>query len=1088
MRRWKRGQGGVGLLWRKDLKVKKLSATDNVVAIKIKTGPLQWTMVCGVYLPSTNHPVTEFKEAISALEQLCVRERGDDNLIIVGDFNGHIPGARLFCKENTRGQLVREALQKLDMTATNLMSSCLGPRHTYESSTAYSTIDYIWVDSYLLKLLTHSEVVNMHSHNVTHHLPVKVTIMFPVNSAPSEVTEILTRPKVAWKKCTAEQFCSYQHCLDENLQSLSVEYNPEGIEKYTKAICESVKLASTMLPHVKYKSHIKPYWNKELTTLKKRVSEKHKLWVQNGQPRGRNHQTFEAYKEAKRLFRKEQRRCVKEYELKQYEDMAKAAEQNHDAFWVMVNSRKGSKKRSVILEVDGEILDDAEHIAENWANYFENLHRFECHGNSDDVKRDVDSIVTKENKHEHQNVLDSPISVFELKRVVEALPNGKAPGLDGICYEHVKFGSDNLLNDLVLLYNAIVTLEYIPASFKLAIKIPIPKGSNQQTHTFDDYRGISLLPVLDKILQRIILNRILKRSKTAIHCLQGAYQNQQDALTTAFIIDETIKSCCEEGDQAYVCFVDISKAFDRMWINAMLYKLYYHAKIQGKCWRLIRNWYLDMKEAVYVKGLYSRTYTLMQGTRQGGILSPWLFLVYINDLITELEQTGWGVFLYRMFYGSPMFADDITVLSRVKVGLDNLLKCLNEYATKWQIVLNIKKTIILVFGEKIKKTLPTRDWILGDVEVKESKIWKNLGKIWHVDPTSPEPVQSAIRKGFEIVASLAKIGCRPGALNPKTSAQLWKSVALPHILYGCELWYLNAQERRDLEKVLNVFCRVTQSLLPGSSGSAARGLIGLHSMKAEINKRKLYLLGRIINSSTCLAYRKLFVRRLIKWKWRKNRVTGFITDVNKVMEDLDLTGYITDFIKNECFPSKERWKSIVRTAIGKEEQLVWVNKINQKTGLEFYLIAHPSLHITKWYEVWKHSPTDSKRIIDVIRLICGSLKINNNRLGNPGTLAGVCSACKLNYTNPIHHAILFCRRTEYAKEKWWSWITDNLHFSLCQIINSLDDISLISTLLGDITMFSSIEKNFLNYDYLVQCACYISYSMQNSLFDSFSIE
>ena len=163
---------------------------------------------------------------------------------------------------------------------------------------------------------------------------------------------------------------------------------------------------------------------------------------------------------------------------------------------------------------------------------------------------------------------------------------------------------------------------------------------------------------------------------------------EQDALTTSFIIDETIKSSCEDGDQVYVCFVEISKAFDQIWIDAMLYKLYHHAKLQGKCWRLIRNWYTNMKEVVYVDGFYSRTYTLQQGTRQGGILSPWLFLVYINDLITELQQTGWGFFLHQQFYGSPMF------------GLDNLLKCLNEYVTKWHIVLNIKQTVMLVFEEK----------------------------------------------------------------------------------------------------------------------------------------------------------------------------------------------------------------------------------------------------------------------------------------------------------------------------------------------------------------------------------------------------
>ena len=196
-------------------------------------------------------------------------------------------------------------------------------------------------------------------------------------------------------------------------------------------------------------------------------------------------------------------------------------------------------------------------------------------------------------------------------------------------------------------------------------------------------------------------------------------------------------------------------------------------------------------------------------------------------------------------------------------------------------------------------------------------------------------------------------------------------------------------------------------------------------MKAEIGKRKLDLLSRIINSSTCLAYRKLFACHLIKWKWRNKYVGGFIPDVIKV-----------------------------RNAIDKKEHLQWINKISGKSGLEFYLAPHPSLHISKWYEAWKYSATDKNRIIDVIRLICGSLTINNNRLGNPGTMAGVCSACKRNYTNPMQHAILFCSRTEHVKEKWWTWITNNLPFHLCRILNFLDDNSLICTLLGDTTAFS----------------------------------
>ena len=65
---------------------------------------------------------------------------------------------------------------------------------------------------------------------------------------------------------------------------------------------------------------------------------------------------------------------------------------------------------------------------------------------------------------------------------------------------------------------------------------------------------------------------------------------------------------------------------------------------------------------------------------------------------------------------------------------------------------------------------------------------------------------------------------------------------------------------------------------------------------------------------------------------------------------------------------------------------------------------------------------------------------------------------------------------------------DNKQSSLLWIVNSLNDNSLISTLLGDTTAFSSEDEKLLNYDYLVQCACYISYCMQNSLFDPYSKE
>jgi hypothetical protein len=213
--------------------------------------------------------------------------------------------------------------------------------------------------------------------------------------------------------------------------------------------------------------------------------------------------------------------------------------------------------------------------------------------------------------------------------------------------------------------NAVLAIPQVVADlWEMAIKIPFPKG-NRTSRTFDDHRGNSLLPSIHKMLERIVLSRLQKEEKYSHQPLQYGYQREQDALTTCFVINEVVNHCREENEKVYVAYMDITKAFDTMWIDAMLFKLHYNKGIAGKTWRLIKNWYIDMKEFVFIGGKASRTYNPHQGTRQGGVLSSWLFLVFIDDLIEELKNTKAGIFLGSLYFGSPMLADDLTMLSRL---------------------------------------------------------------------------------------------------------------------------------------------------------------------------------------------------------------------------------------------------------------------------------------------------------------------------------------------------------------------------------------------------------------------------------------
>ena len=169
--------------------------------------------------------------------------------------------------------------------------------------------------------------------------------------------------------------------------------------------------------------------------------------------------------------------------------------------------------------------------------------------------------------------------------------------------------------------------------------------------------------------------------------------------------------------------MDITKVFDNLWINGMLYKLYQNMGIKGKCLRIIQHWYTGMKEMVRIDDCYSRCYNLLQGTRQGGVLSPWLFTAFVNVLILLLQgRAQTGVVLYGMYCGSTMFADDLTLLSRLKNGLDRMLKLLYDYGFLRRITFNQTKTVTMVFGEKTmesQRNVNGRVWLIGDIQLRE---------------------------------------------------------------------------------------------------------------------------------------------------------------------------------------------------------------------------------------------------------------------------------------------------------------------------------------------------------------------------------
>ena len=136
----------------------------------------------------------------------------------------------------------------------------------------------------------------------------------------------------------------------------------------------------------------------------------------------------------------------------------------------------------------------------------------------------------------------------------------------------------------------------------------------------------------------------------------------------------------------------------------------------------------------------------------------------------------------------------------------------------------------------------------------------------------------------------------------------------------------------------HICLRYWRSGLPGTSGFAARGLLGLWSIEGEIEKRKLCFFGRLLNSSNHLAQRKLLVIRILRWKYRHEVSTGFVPDVTNIALKHDLWTYIETFLEHGTFLSKTQWKRIVFKAIKATEESCWRDRLASK-GMKRY--AYP---------------------------------------------------------------------------------------------------------------------------------------------------
>jgi len=443
----------------------------------------------------------------------------------------------------------------------------------------------------------------------------------------------------------------------------------------------------------------------------------------------------------------------------------------------------------VVEDKDGNLLTQAEDVTERWRQYCDELYNHKAN-TSDNSLKDIQQTISSEEEDE------PPILRQEIEEAVRKLKCNKSPGTDNIPAELLKAGGENMVDILLKICNLTLKTGEWPTKWTESIVIPLPKKGN--IRKCENNRTISLISHSSKVLLYVLMNRMKPTIKEALDDAQAGFQEGRSTAEQVCNLRILSEKYMDHQLPVYHNFIDFKKAFDRVWHKA-LWLIMRKYKISSTITKTIKSLYEHAKSLVLIGDTPSKWFLSKVGVRQGCVLSPYLFNLFLEFIMTEaLESFDGNIKVGGRMVSNLRFADDIDLIAATEDELRDLTQRLDNTSTKYGMEISAEKSKILITAKedlKLKQPITVVNQALEQVDT-----FKYLGSQISNDLYSLSDVKSRIGIATSAMTKLNTIW-KNKSISIKTKLRFMRAIVISTMTYGCESWTLNAES----EKRLNAF-------------------------------------------------------------------------------------------------------------------------------------------------------------------------------------------------------------------------------------------------------------------------------------------